>query len=167
MSTTLPPILKVNGIMIHIIILIFSSLALLSAYVAEYLLHLSPCALCIYARIPYVCLLFIAIIGCGGHEPMRPYYLLTIICAIILGVYHGAIEEGILELSAFCKPILPIPANLSVAQLREIISMKQLPPCNTVSAQILFMSLTKWNILANFALVSAILLIKPNSSHRN
>jgi disulfide bond formation protein DsbB len=163
MSIILPLEQNFNSKFFHLLVILLSIAALTLAYIAEYLFAFTPCALCVYARIPYVLLLFLAIIGYFGNIQIKSYYLLVITSAISLGAYHIAIEHSWLELSALCQPMIKFPKAISLQDFAAIISMQKMPACNAPSIKFLSLSMTEWNLLSNFILLFSCLFFMKSS----
>ncbi len=135
----------------YFIFLTISVFALFVAYLAEYLMHFTPCTLCIYQRFPYLILIFIAIIALSSknYKIYNKYFLVTIIFAIIISAYHSGVELGIFELSSFCKSLISIKDNITTEDFQKMLYSKDLPLCNKPALVVFGLSMTQWNFLFN------------------
>ncbi|MBA2628838.1 MAG: disulfide bond formation protein B, partial [Rickettsiaceae bacterium] len=113
--------MSINLKNIHIIMIAASVISLLTAYLAEYIFLLAPCPLCLYQRFPYLIFIMLGLIGSSGQYSCRTHYITVTIIAIIIAFYHTGIERGIFELSSFCKPLVSVSKNISVADFKELL----------------------------------------------
>jgi disulfide bond formation protein DsbB len=112
------------------IIFIASLLAIIVAYLAEYIFALEPCSLCILERIPYLilqCIALIAIIKPTFKKVMSYFVVITAIVEIILVLYHIGIERYIFIESAVCQ-----------------VTGKS---CSEVSFRFMNLSMAEWNLV--------------------
>jgi len=140
-------------------LLLLSTGALFFAYIVEYIGHFAPCSLCVYQRFPYLIFIFILIMGLasGEYRSCDKYLLITVFCAIILAGYHTGIEQGIFELSSFCKPLISIKDNISPMDFQKLLYSQDMPLCNKPALIIFGFSMTVWNLLLNILLFVVIL----------
>lgn len=137
----------------HLLFITISMIALMVAYFVEYFMSLVACPLCVYQRFPYVILIFIAIIGIASNHKLTRYYVLTIIVAIILSVYHTGIEHGLFEMSSLCKPLVQVRDDLSIAEFQKMLPDAQIGVCNKPALVICGLSMTEWNLFFNIILL--------------
>ena len=86
-------------------ILIFSILALTSAYFVQYVLGHKPCNLCLIERIPYifaVLIIILTLILKKFEKLVLVLLSLTFISATIISFYHFGIEQGFIAESSVC-----------------------------------------------------------------
>ena len=87
------------------IILIFSLIALISAYFIEYVLGHQPCNLCLIERIPYA-LSIVLITSIFLSKKNSKFFvlllILTFIFALSISFYHLGIEQGFFKESTVC-----------------------------------------------------------------
>jgi disulfide bond formation protein DsbB len=91
---------------VYLLIFVASSLAIIGAYVAEFVFHLQPCIWSLYQRIPYFLLIVFSLITLLA--PITRQYLrfvisLSIIAEIVLASYHVGVERYISEDSHVCQ----------------------------------------------------------------
>jgi disulfide bond formation protein DsbB len=155
--------MSINLKNIHIIMIGASVISLLTAYLAEYIFLLAPCPLCLYQRFPYLIFIMLGLIGSAGQYSCRTYYITVTIIAIIIAFYHTGIERGIFELSSFCKPLVSVSKNISVADFKELLYSKEIALCNKPALVIFGLSMTEWNLLLNIVLLTILSMFKNQS----
>ncbi|MDA7580880.1 disulfide bond formation protein B [Candidatus Pelagibacter sp.] len=147
-----------NKIILNLILL-FSILAIISAYFIEYILGHLPCNLCLIERIPYVfsiiiisvCLFF------NKFEKITLIILsLTFFIATLLSFYHFGIEQGFIMESLVCD------LNSSTNELSKEALLNQLKEvsisCKDVTFKVFGLSLATFNIF--FSLILSAITIK-------
>jgi len=130
------------------LILLFSFVALTSAFFIEYVLGHQPCNLCILERIPYVVAIVIILLKYKFSQFEKLFLVLLIIVfltATILSVYHFAIEQGFIEESLVCD----LKNASEVTSKEEILKQlqEQKISCKDVTFKIFGLSLTTYNIV--------------------
>jgi len=139
----------------YILLLLFASVGLTCAYIVEYIMGLPVCPLCVYQRFPYLILIILSIISISGQSKLSKYYIITIILAIFLASYHTGVERGIFEMSGFCKPLVKISNNMSVADFTKMLySAGNLGQCNKPALVVFRLSMTEWNLILNLFLLA-------------
>ena len=144
-------------------ILIFISMALVSAYVIEYKFNHDPCKLCIYERIPYFLsiLLIVKIFFINGYEKTTLLILcLIFIFSSILAFYHFGIEQGFFKESLACTAG-DLSKTLSKDELLELLK-KNTISCKDVSFKILGFSLAAINTIFSICLSAIFLRLFKN-----
>ena len=141
-----------NKIILNLILL-FSILAIISAYFIEYILGHLPCNLCLIERIPYVfsiiiisvCLFF------NKFEKITLIILsLTFFIATLLSFYHFGIEQGFIKESLVCD-LNSLNNELSKEALLN--QLKEMPiSCKNVTFKIFGLSLATLNIFISIIL---------------
>ena len=87
------------------LILIFSIIAILSAYFIQYVLGHQPCNLCLIERIPYIsALILISLIFILNkfQKIIAGILLLLFIFGAVVSFYHVGIEQGFFSESLVC-----------------------------------------------------------------
>ena len=136
-----------------IIILIFISFVLVSAFVIEYGFNHQPCKLCLYERIPYFLsiLLIAKIFLIRGYEKITLLILsLIFIISSILAFYHFGIEQGFFKESLACA-VENLSENLTKEDLLKELSQNSIS-CKDVSFNIFGISLAAINTIFSIAL---------------
>ena len=99
------------------LVLIFSIIAILSAYFIQYVLGHQPCNLCLIERIPYISSIIIisAILIFKKIEKILLIVLIIIfMSAFIISLYHFGIEQGFIKESLVCDLSFKISKSLKV-----------------------------------------------------
>ncbi len=131
---------------VYLLIFVASSLAIIGAYVAEFVFHLQPCILCLYQRIPYFLLIVFSLITLLA--PITRQYLrfvisLSIIAEIVLASYHVGVERYIFEDSHVCQ----VQNGLN-STIQDMLSAGKIAStCSEVSFRFMNFSIVEWNLL--------------------
>ena len=134
-------------------ILIFSILALTSAYFVQYVLGHKPCNLCLIERIPYifaVLIIILTLILKKFEKLVLVLLSLTFISATIISFYHFGIEQGFIAESSVCD-LGNKNANVSKDDLLKELQQKTIS-CKDVSFRIFGLSLATINTIISFIL---------------
>ena len=130
------------------IIFLVSVIALISAFIIEYILGHQPCNLCIFERIPYLLAIIIILLNLKFNEFEKFFILLLVIVFLFgafLSLYHLGIEQGFIQESLVCD----LKSGSNLLSKEEI--LKQLQEknvsCKDVTFKIFGLSLTSYNIL--------------------
>jgi len=130
------------------IIFLVSVIALISAFIIEYILGHQPCNLCIFERIPYLLAIIIILFNFKFNKFEKFFILLLVIVFLfgaILSLYHLGIEQGFIQDSLVCD----LKSGSNLLSKEEI--LKQLQEknvsCKDVTFKIFGLSLTSYNIL--------------------
>ena len=142
------------------IILLFSLIALISAYFIEYVLGHQPCNLCLIERIPYILsiMTIIAIFLIKKNQKFLVMLLiLTFIFSFAISFYHFGIEQGFFQESSVCG------VNSSTEIVTKEDLLKQLREktisCKDVTFRIFGLSLTSINIVISLLFIITLLKI--------
>ena len=155
--------MSINLRTIHIIMIAISVVSLLTAYLAEYIFSFAPCPLCVYQRFPYLIFIMLGIVSLSSQYSYRTYYITVALIAIIIAFYHSGIERGLFELSSFCKPLVSVSDNISVADFKKMLYHKEIALCNKPALVIFGLSMTEWNLLLNIFLLTILSMFKNQS----
>jgi len=130
------------------IIFLVSVIALISAFIIEYILGHQPCNLCIFERIPYLLAIIIILFNYQFNQFEKFFVLLLLIVFLIgaiLSLYHFGIEQGFIQESLVCD--LKNGSNLlSKEEILKQLQEKNVS-CKDVTFKIFGLSLTSYNIL--------------------
>ena len=135
-------------------ILIFSLIALISAYFIEHILGHQPCNLCLIERIPYgiSIILIITIFTLKKNEKFFVILLiLTYIFSFAISVYHYGIEQEFFQESTVCN-VKNLNQNLTSEDLLKQLNEK-IVSCKDVTFRIFGLSLTSINIVISLLLI--------------
>ena len=135
------------------LILLFSILAIITAYIVQYVLGHQPCNLCLIERIPYIFSIIIILV-CLFYNKFEKITLiilsLTFFSATLLSIYHFGIEQGFITESLVCDLNSPINELTKEALLNQL---KELPiTCKDVTFKVFGLSLATFNIFISLML---------------
>ena len=118
------------------------------AYLSEVVLSLRPCILCVYQRIPYFILVFIASIAVyfpSSKKFIRLFIALLIMAEIGLAFYHVGVEHYIFEESYSCQSNHQIGNMLSTNSL--------ISTCSEVHFRFMNFSMAEWNLIYSMGML--------------
>lgn len=147
---------------LHISLLSIGILTLSIAYFVEYILHYQPCPLCIYQRFPYLFIIKISIVALIIKKISKYslfFIVLNLFGACILAGYHTGVERGIFQPSVLCSTLVHIPKHLSIENIKTMFYSQTVSTCTKAAVKLFGISMTEWNLLLNFSLLLAVLLI--------
>lgn len=137
-------------------LIIIALLSLGIAYFVEYIMHIPPCILCIYQRIPYFIIIILSIGGLliKKHNEYIIFFIeSTLFIAILLAAYHSGIEHHIFEPTALCSSSnISFAENLSINEIRDKLYNEDIATCSKAALKILGLSMSEWNLLLNIGL---------------
>tara|TARA_Y100000768_G_scaffold384831_1_gene369669 strand:+ start:288 stop:773 length:486 start_codon:yes stop_codon:yes gene_type:complete len=142
------------------IILIFSFIALISAYFIEHILGHQPCNLCLIERIPYGLNIVLIIIIFALKKNENFFVLLLILTSIFsaaISFYHYGIEEGFFQESTVCG-VKDFTEAITKEDILEQLNDKTVS-CKDVTFRIFGLSLTSINIVINTLFIITLLKI--------
>lgn len=150
---------------IKILIFLLSFIPLISAYIAQYIFLLQPCNLCLYQRIPFFIILFIALLNIFVVKNIKyqKYMIFSSILLFfanaILALYHVAVEKKIFKLPGSCSgdDILNI-SNINT--LTDMIMNKAAVKCDEPAFEIFGISMAGMNVAYCLFAIILILIIK-------
>lgn len=159
--------LQQNAAKLIIILALFSAaLALLSAYIAEFVFGFAPCILCYYQRKPFFIIMIIGLIFLGFEKKLKKYsnlviYLifLSIISNICLAFYHSGVEIKIFAGPTTCD----VGTSLNIddlEQLKKALLKTKAVKCDEPQFYLLNLTMANWNLIYNIALLTLLMLIK-------
>ena len=145
--------LNINKKKILILTFLISLLALISAYLIEYILDHQPCNLCLIERIPYVVALIIIIINYKFNHLEKYLILLLVIvflAGMLISLYHLGIEQGFITESLVCD----LKNSSKILSKEEILQQLQqkIVSCKDVTFKIFGLSLTTFNVIISLLL---------------
>ena len=141
------------------IILLFSFVALISAYFIEYVLGHQPCNLCLIERIPYgisVILIITILVFKKNQKFLVLLLVLTFIFSLAISFYHYGIEQGFFQESSVCGTRAFNESITKEDLLRQL--NKKIVSCKDVTFRVFGLSLTSINIV--ISLIFTITLLK-------
>ena len=131
-------------------IFLVSIIALVSAFIIEYILGHQPCNLCILERIPYLLAIIVVLLNYKFIQFEKFFILLLIIiffAGSILSLYHLGIEQAFIEESLVCD----LKNGLNLLSKEDILKQLQEKSvnCKDVTFKIFGFSLTTLNIIVS------------------
>ncbi|MCC8484071.1 MAG: disulfide bond formation protein B [Rickettsia endosymbiont of Labidopullus appendiculatus] len=145
---------------LHITLICICIFALSLAYFVEYILHFTPCPLCIYQRFPYLFIIKISVVALIIKKISKYtlfFITLNLLGACILAGYHSTVERGIVNPSVLCSTLIHIPKHLSIQDIKEIFYSQPITTCTKATVKLFGISMTEWNLLLNLSLLFAVL----------
>ena len=142
------------------IILLFSFVALISAYFIEYVLGHQPCNLCLIERIPYglsIVLIITILVLKKNQKFLVLLLILTFIFSLAISFYHYGIEQGFFQESSVCG-VRIFNENITKEDLLRQLNEKTIS-CKDVTFRIFGLSLTSINIVISLIFIITFLKI--------
>ena len=142
------------------IILLFSFVALISAYFIEYVLGHQPCNLCLIERIPYglsIILIITILVLKKNQKFLVLLLILTSIFSLAISFYHYGIEQGFFQESSVCG-VRIFNENITKEDLLRQLNEKTIS-CKDVTFRIFGLSLTSINIVISLIFIITLLKI--------
>ena len=142
------------------IILLFSFVALISAYFIEYALGHQPCNLCLIERIPYglsIILIITILVLKKNQKFLVLLLILTSIFSLAISFYHYGIEQGFFQESSVCR-VKIFNENITKEDLLRQLNEKTIS-CKDVTFRIFGLSLTSINIVISLIFIITLLKI--------
>ena len=142
------------------IILLFSFIAITSAYFIEHVLGYQPCNLCLIERIPYglsIILIITILVLKKNQKFLVLLLILTYIFSLAISFYHYGIEQGFFQESSVCG-VRDFNENITKEDLLRQLNEKTVS-CKDVTFRILGLSLTSINIVISLIFIITLLKI--------
>tara|TARA_B110000259_G_scaffold97265_1_gene112425 strand:- start:145 stop:630 length:486 start_codon:yes stop_codon:yes gene_type:complete len=135
------------------LILLFSVIAIITAYFIQHILGHQPCNLCLIERIPYIFSIIIisANLFIKKFEKITLIILsLTFFTATLISLYHFGIEQGYFEESLVCG----LDSGINELSKEAILNqLKKVPvSCKDVTFKVFGLSLATFNIFISLML---------------
>jgi len=139
------------------LILMVSIAILATVFTAQYGFGLRPCELCLFQRVPYGVVIFLALLGLGLRLDAKKAALLLGLCTLAfavgagLGLYHTGVEQHWWAGPTACTGGLGTVH--SVEDLAALLSKPiNIPQCDKVAWSLFGISMAGYNLLASLAL---------------
>ena len=142
------------------IILLFSLIALISAFFIEYVLGHQPCNLCLLERIPYglsIMIIMVIFLIKKNQKFLVMLFILTFIFSFAISFYHFGIEQGFFQESSVCG-IKSLTETVTKEDLLKQLREKTIS-CKDVTFRIFGLSLTSINIVISLLFIITLLKI--------
>ena len=136
-----------------LLILIISIFVLISAYVLEYFFNYPPCKLCLYQRIPYFILIFLAISSFLTDK----LFILKFCCftcfltILLISGFHSLVERKLVSFDIGCTASNSEFENIE--DLRNFLEKVPLTKCDEVALSIFGLSLANLNLIISIILI--------------
>ena len=135
------------------LILLFSIVAIITAYIIQYVFGHQPCNLCLIERIPYIFSIIIVSV-CLFFNKFEKITLIILsllfFAATLLSFYHFGIEQGFIKESLVCG--LNNTSN-ELTKENLLNQLKEMPvSCKDVTFKIFGLSLATFNIFISLIL---------------
>ena len=135
------------------LILLCSIVAIITAYIIQYVFDHQPCNLCLIERIPYIFSIIIVSICLFSNKFEKiTLIILSLIffAATLLSFYHFGIEQGFIKESLVCNLNTPSDELTKEDLLNQL---KKMPvSCKDVTFKIFGLSLATFNIFISLIL---------------
>ena len=135
------------------LILLFSIVAIITAYIIQYVFGHQPCNLCLIERIPYIFSIIIVSVCLFSNKFEKITLIilsLTFFAATLLSFYHFGIEQGFIKESLVCNLNTPSDELTKEDLLNQL---KKMPvSCKDVTFKIFGLSLATFNIFISLIL---------------
>lgn len=134
-----------------IIILVFSLIPLVIAYVSEYFFEIKPCKLCIYQRIPYIMIATIVAIDFTKLFKKLSNKITNFVIEILLivnfsiAIFHYGIEKRFFKFQSGCVNNLNNAENFE--DYKKMLANQDYVLCDQVSYEFLGVSMNIWNVI--------------------
>lgn len=149
-----------------------SVLALVSAYISQFVFNYQPCILCLYQRIPFfiISILTISALLFAKQKKWQNATIFSCIALLfinsIIAFYHVGVEQKLFKGLGGCSA-----ENLNeidnLENLRAAIMMQNLVRCDEPQFVFLSLSMAGWNLIYCTTTALIILLIYRNIRARN
>ncbi|MBL6958099.1 MAG: disulfide bond formation protein B [Rhodospirillales bacterium] len=121
--------------------------ALGSAYTAQYGFDLEPCILCLYQRVPFLVTGLLALVALRVQPGSTKTVFVGLAGVVFLvGAGIAAYQVGVEQhwWASGCSGGLP--ENLSIADMKQILTQKQPKPCDDVDWTLFGVSMATYNV---------------------
>ena len=136
------------------IILLFSFVALISAFFIEFILGHQPCNLCLIERIPYglsIIIIMTIFLIKKDQKFLVLLLILTFFFSFAISSYHYGIEQGFFQESSVCG-VKSLNESITKEDLLKQLSEKTIS-CKDVTFKIFGLSLTSINIVISLLFI--------------
>jgi len=138
------------------VVLIASTLALTTAFTAQFGFDMEPCQLCLLQRIPYGVAVVLALLAIrmAGVWRVRLYCLLSLVfvSGAVLAFYHSGVEQHWWASATSCGGNLA--DDLTPENLMAALQVKQAKACDQINWAIFGVSITVYNVLVSLVLAA-------------
>lgn len=135
-----------------LLLIFYSGIALIFAYISQYFFGHQPCQLCIYQRFAFIATIITAILGIflANNKFGRIFFyfaIITIAGNIIIASYHSGVEAGIFKGLSSCNSQIDINQISNASDLAEEIRKVDQIDCRKPTFIFLKLSMANWNAI--------------------
>ena len=136
-----------------LILLIFSSLIILGAYILEFFYNFPPCKLCIYQRVPYFLIITVCFFSFFAKYKNIHFYIIffLLFSSLLVALFHSLVERGLVQYNSGCTSSV---SNFeSIDDLRNHLDAVPITKCDEILFSLMGFSLANINVIISFFLV--------------
>lgn len=140
--------IKNNSKNIIIFLLLTSTIALVLAYVSQYIFGLEPCHLCLWQRMPFwaIIILSVLVLLIKKYQNLAIHIsLLLLIINAGIAFYHAGVEKKVFKGLDSCSA--PIIGANNIVELEQSIAQTKIVRCDTPQFVFLGVSMAGWNFI--------------------
>ena len=154
--------LKISSKNLLIFLALAASLALILAYISQYIFDYQPCILCFYQRKPFFAVIAFAIIGLFFSKSQKSQKITVFLCAIsllincVIAFYHVGVEQKIFKGPSTCSSA-SLEKITNLEDLKNAFAKTKSIRCDEPSFVFLKLSMAAWNFIYCLGLLGCIL----------
>ena len=145
------------------LILMISTFILVSAYFLEYFLNYPPCKLCMYQRIPFFVLIFLATSSFLTDKSfvLKCCCLICLLANFLISGFHSLVERKLVNFDIGCTTSNAEFKNIE--DLRNYLEGVPITKCDEIAFSIFGLSLANLNlIISTILILFSIAVLKSN-----
>jgi len=142
-----------------VILLLASTLALVFAYVLQFVFNYQPCILCIYQRLPFFAIIALSAAGLVLFNSNKFVKVIALCCVFLLTInigislYHVAVEQKFIEGPTVCESSSSLNTASTVDDLKTELLKTKSVRCDEPQISFLKLSMAAWNSIYCLLLV--------------
>lgn len=142
-----------------LILLLASTLALVFAYVLQFVFNYQPCILCLYQRLPFFAIIALSAAGLVLFNSNKFVKVVALCCVFLLTVnigislYHVAVEQKFIEGPTVCESSSSLNTASTVDDLKTELLKTKSVRCDEPQISFLKLSMAAWNSIYCLLLV--------------
>jgi len=144
--------LKVNSKNLLSFLTLAASLALISAYISQFVFDYQPCILCLYQRKPFFAIIACALVSLVFLKSPKSQKIAVFCCAIFLLIncaiafYHVGVEQKIFKGPSTCSST-NLEKITNLEDLKNAFAKTKAIRCDEPSFVFLKLSMAAWNFI--------------------
>ncbi len=156
----------------YLFLALFSSfVALISAYISQYIFGFEPCVLCYHQRKPFFIIIIIALFFLLIKKLKKYQKIGAILCALTFFINAGiAFYHSGVEMKIFAGPDSCSSSNFdnidNIEQLREALLKTKAIRCDEPQFYFLNLTMANWNFIYCLGLVLFLIFLQRNKSKK-